>query len=122
MFHHTETKFQGWRAVAVFDDGRSFPLYVGRSLTHIRAGYEESFSELLDTDEQARVTRVEAQCWRGVADQGRWLLEAVLAVPGQRSKAPRAATNPQPVMLSFPRTPTVESASSEENGRAAMVA
>ena len=38
---HTESKPQGWRAVAVFDDGRPDALlYLGRSSTQVRATLE----------------------------------------------------------------------------------
>jgi hypothetical protein len=87
MFHQTETKFQGWRALVVFEDGSDFPLYVGRSTTQVRAGYAGAYAELLDAEEQARVRRIALQCWQGAADQGRWLTKSDLNLPVVRQTA-----------------------------------
>ena len=87
MFHQTETKFQGWRALVVFEDGSDFPLFVGRSTTQVRAGYAAAYAELLDAEEQARVRRIALQCWQGAADQGRWLTKSDLNLPVVRQAA-----------------------------------
>lgn len=87
MFHHTETKFQGWRALVLFEDGSEFPLYVGRSTTQVRAGYAAACAELLDAEEHARVRRVALQCWQGAADQGRWVAKGDLPLPALRQAA-----------------------------------
>jgi hypothetical protein len=87
MFHQTETKFQGWRALVVFEDGSDFPLFVGRSTTQVRAGYAAAYAELLDAEEQARVRRIALQCWQGAADQGRWLTKSDLNLPVVRQTA-----------------------------------
>ena len=39
MFYHTESKPQGWRALATFDDRPDRLLYLGRSSTQVRAGF-----------------------------------------------------------------------------------
>ena len=91
MFHQTEAKFQGWRAVAVFAGGGEALLYVGRSTTHVRGGYAAAYEEMLTAEERARVSRISLQCWQGAADQGRWISKAVLAVPARAAGRPVAA-------------------------------
>jgi hypothetical protein len=104
VFHQTEAKFQGWRALAVFDDGGECLLYVGRSTTQVRAGYAAAFAERLEEDERARVSRIALQCWQGAADQGRWLTKAVLAVPGRTpASATEAPSDLEAALLPFRR-------------------
>ena len=38
MFYHTESKPQGWRALAVFEDGSEFLIFLGRSTRQVRDG------------------------------------------------------------------------------------
>ena len=83
MFHPTEQKFQGWRALAVFEDGGACLLYVGRSTTQVQAGYAAAYEGVLDRGERARVRRINLQCWRGVADQGHWVTTGCLDLPGR---------------------------------------
>jgi hypothetical protein len=84
MFYQTETKFQGWRAVALFEDGTEFLLYVGRSTTQVRGHYAAAYAELLDAEERGRVRRISMQCWQGAADQGHWISKADLPIPQRR--------------------------------------
>jgi hypothetical protein len=87
MIYQTESKPQGWRAVAFFDDERAEALlYLGRSSTQVRAGYVEAFLDVLDDEERAHVTSVELQRWHGAPDDGRWVLQSELKLP-----APKAA-------------------------------
>lgn len=81
MFYHTESKPQGWRALAVFENGSEFLIFVGRSTTQIRAGYKEAFMELLDEEERAQVHKISLQCWDGAPDRGRWVSKGVLTIP-----------------------------------------
>lgn len=90
MLHKSESKFQAWRALAVFDDGAECLLCFGRSTTQVRTGYESAWTELLDAEEQGRVCRIAMQCWRGAADQGRWVAKGDLAVPVRRELAAAA--------------------------------
>jgi hypothetical protein len=78
---HTETKPQGWRAVAVFDDRPEALLFLGRSVTQVRDGYAESYHELLDDEERAHVQTITLQRWHGAPDAGRWLQQTTLKVP-----------------------------------------
>jgi hypothetical protein len=101
VLYQTESKLQGWRAVAVFEGGAEYLLFVGRSTTHVRAGYAAAFAEVLDADERARVRRVALECWQGAADQGRWVARAALAVPGQPAARPPAPADSHPTLLAF---------------------
>lgn len=77
----TESKAQGWRAVAVFDGGAEALLYVGRSSTQVRGGYGEAYNELLDDDERRQVKTIKLQQWQGAPDAGKWLDKAELRLP-----------------------------------------
>jgi hypothetical protein len=82
MFYQTESKAQGWRAVAVFDDDRAEALIlIGRSSTQVRAGYVESFMDLLDEEEREQVKTIALQRWQGAPDAGRWMHQTNLKVP-----------------------------------------
>jgi hypothetical protein len=88
MVIHTESKPQGWRAVAVFDDGRPEALlYLGRSSTQVRAGYVEAFLEVLDDEEREHVESVGLQRWNGAPDAGRWMQQSSLKVPASAKVA-----------------------------------
>lgn len=83
MFYHTESKPQGWRAVAVFDDRGDRLLFLGRSSTQVRAGYGQAFLEVLDEEERDHVRSVSLQRWHGAPDAGRWMHQTNLTVPSQ---------------------------------------
>jgi hypothetical protein len=83
MFYHTESKPQGWRAVAVFDDRGDRLLYLGRSSTQVRSGYGEAFLEVFDEEEREHVRSVSLQRWHGAPDAGRWMHQTNLTVPSQ---------------------------------------
>src|SRR5437868_2379102 len=55
MFYHTESKPQGWRAVAVFDDRGDRLIFLGRSNTQVRAGFADAYFEVLDEEERNHV-------------------------------------------------------------------
>jgi len=94
MFYQTETKLQGWRALAVFADRTECLIYVGRSTTQVRAGYAGAFAEILEAEERAQVRSISLQCWQGAADKGRWVPKGVLAVPGAAAKGQEPRTDP----------------------------
>jgi hypothetical protein len=81
MLVTSESKAQGWRAVAVFDDRPDALIFVGRSSTQVRQEYAEAFAELLDEEEREHVTTIQLQQWNGAPDAGRWLLKSTLKVP-----------------------------------------
>ena len=82
MIYQTEAKAQGWRAIAVFDDERSEAhILLGRSSTQIRAGYIESFMDLLDDEEREHITNIALQRWQGAPDAGRWMHQTNLKIP-----------------------------------------
>ncbi len=82
MLYTAESKAQGWRAVAIFDDGRPEALiFVGRSSTHVRQEYAAAFLELYDEDDRAHVTSIELQQWCGAPDAGYWTKKNTLRIP-----------------------------------------
>ena len=81
MLIQTESKAQGWRAVAVFDDRGDALIFVGRSSTQVRQEYLEAFTELLDEEEREHVSAIQLQQWSGAPDAGRWVHKANLKVP-----------------------------------------
>ncbi len=81
MFYQTEAKPQCWRAVAVFDDRPEQLLYLNRSSTQVRAGFQEPYFELLDEEEREHVKSVSLQRWQGTPDSGRWIHQSNLAIP-----------------------------------------
>ncbi|MBA4063980.1 MAG: hypothetical protein C0501_09765 [Isosphaera sp.] len=81
MLIQTESKAQGWRAVAVFDDRPDALIFVGRSSTQVRQQYAEAYAEVLDDEEREHVTTVQLQQWSGAPDAGRWVLKNTLKVP-----------------------------------------
>ena len=81
MFYPTESKPQGWRAIAVFDDRGERLLFVGRSSTQVRAGFPGAFNEVLDDEEREHVRSISLQRWHGAPDAGRWVHQTNLAVP-----------------------------------------
>ena len=91
MLITTESKAQGWRAVAVFDDRGDALLVVGRSSTQIRQLYVEAFTEGLDDEEREHVTAIQLQQWSGAPDAGRWVLKTTLKVPAPVGKLRVAA-------------------------------
>jgi hypothetical protein len=81
MLIQTESKAQGWRAIAVFDDRGDALIFVGRSSTQVRQEYAESFQEYLDDEEREHVTTIQLQQWSGAPDAGRWIHKSNLKVP-----------------------------------------
>jgi hypothetical protein len=81
MLIQTESKAQGWRAVAVFDDRPDALIFVGRSSTQVRQEYIGAFMEILDEEEREHVTTIQLQQWSGAPDAGRWILKNTLKIP-----------------------------------------
>ena len=90
MFYPTESKPQGWRAMAIFDDRGDRLLYLGRSSTQVRAGFAEAYFEVLDDEERDHVRAIALQRWHGAPDSGRWLHQTNLNVP-LKAKVARSA-------------------------------
>src|SRR5882724_11236162 len=81
MQYQTESKPQGWRAVAVFEDRPDLLIYLGRSSTQVRAGFASAFFELLDDEEREAVRGVRLERWHGAPDAGRWMQQTMLTLP-----------------------------------------
>ena len=91
MFYPTESKAQGWRAMAKFEDGLEALLLIGRSSTQVRQGYIESFTDLLDDEERDQVLSISLQRWHGAPDAGTWEHQTTLKVPSAAPKVARLA-------------------------------
>jgi hypothetical protein len=91
MNYPTESKAQGWRAMARFEDGREALLLIGRSSTQVRQGYIESFNDLLDDEEREQVVSISLQRWHGAPDAGTWEHQTTLKVPATTQKVMRLA-------------------------------
>ena len=91
MQYQTESKAQGWRAMAKFEDGREALLLIGRSSTQVRQGYIESFTELLDDEEREQVLSISLQRWHGAPDAGTWEYQTTLKVPATTARVRLAA-------------------------------
>jgi hypothetical protein len=91
MLVTTESKAQGWRAVAIFDDRGDALLVVGRSSTQGRQLYADAFAEVLDDEEREHVSTIQLQQWSGAPDAGRWVLKTTLKVPVPAAKLRLAA-------------------------------
>jgi hypothetical protein len=81
MLIQTESKAQGWRAVAVFDDRPDALIFVGRSSMQVRQEYVAAYLELYDEEEREHVTAIQLQQWSGAPDAGRWVLKNTLKLP-----------------------------------------
>jgi hypothetical protein len=86
----TEAKPQGWRALAIFEDRGERLLYLGRSSTQVRNGYQTAFYEVLDDEEREQVRSISLQRWNGAPDAGRWTQQTTLTVPSAAKLAKSA--------------------------------
>jgi hypothetical protein len=81
MFSLTESKLQGWRALAVAEDRTEHLVFLGRSSQQVRNGYAAAFLEILDEAERAQIKQIALQRWEGAADEGRWIQQSTLPIP-----------------------------------------
>ncbi len=106
MIYRTEAKLQGWRALAVFEDGRECLICLGRSTTQVRASYGTAFMEILDEEERAQIRSIALQCWQGAPDEGKWLTKNTLNIPTRKTvSALEEAGEGQRVILPFRKRP-----------------
>jgi hypothetical protein len=90
MFYRTESKPQGWRALAVTEDGTEHLIYLGRSSYQVRSGYTSAYMELLSDEERERVKSIALQRWNGAPDAGRWVQQTTLTIPSAAKLAKTA--------------------------------
>ncbi|SRR5260370_24075529 len=108
MFYRTEAKLQGWRALAIFEDGSECLICLGRSTTQVRATYVAAFLEILDDEECAQVRSIALQCWQGAPDEGKWLTKNTLNIPTRKAQpAAGRAGQEQRLILPFRKRPAV---------------
>jgi hypothetical protein len=93
MQHQNESKVQCWRAVAVAVDGTEHLVYLGRSTSQVRSGYESAYLEILDEDERAQIRQISLQRWNGAPDEGRWMHQGTLPIPGAVKVPERTLAN-----------------------------
>lgn len=91
MFYQTESKPQGWRAVAVFEDRGERLIFLGRSSTQVRAGFAAAYLDLLDDEERDNVRTIRLERWHGAPDAGRWVQQTTLTVPNTQIKLAQSA-------------------------------
>jgi hypothetical protein len=85
MIYRTESKLQGWRALAIFEDGRECLICLGRSTTQVRSSYAAAFMDILDEEERPQVRSIALQCWQGAPDEGKWLTKNTLNIPTRKT-------------------------------------
>jgi hypothetical protein len=83
MIYQTESKPQGWRAMAQFDDRGDLLIYLDRSSTQIRNNLARAFFEVLDEEEREHVSAISLERWNGAADAGRWMHQSNLTIPSK---------------------------------------
>ncbi|MBN9519297.1 hypothetical protein J0H58_12365 [bacterium] len=81
MLIQTESKAQGWRAIAVFEDGSEGIVFIGRSSTHVRQEYVEAYLGAVKDEEWDEATTIRMEQWSGAPDAGRWVHKSNLKVP-----------------------------------------
>lgn len=86
MQYQTESKAQGWRAMAKFADGSECFLFLARSSSAVRTGYLDAFNELLDDEERSLVSKITLERWHGAPDAGSWEELSELKVPKSAPK------------------------------------
>jgi len=107
MIYRTEAKLQGWRALAIFEDGNECLICLGRSTTQVRASYGTAFMEILDEEERAQVRSIALQCWQGAPDEGKWLTKNTLNIPTRKTvSVVEEAGEGQRLILPFRKRPT----------------
>ena len=92
MFDLSESKAQGWRAIAVLDDGSEALVMIGMSSAQIRAGYVAAFHEMFEEEPGgvAGVSDIRLEQWYGAPDAGRWTHKNTLRIP-DKAKLAKAA-------------------------------
>jgi len=118
MFYRTEAKLQGWRALAVFEDGGECLICLGRSTTQVRATYAAAFMDILDEEERAQVRSVSLQCWQGAPAEGKWLAKITLTIPTRKPVAPAVDGDGQRLILPFRKRPAFPAAEAADGAEA----
>jgi hypothetical protein len=92
MFDLSESKAQGWRAIAVLDDGSEALVMIGMSSAQIRAGYVAALQEMFEEEPGgvAGVSDIRLEQWYGAPDAGRWTHKNTLRIP-DKAKLAKAA-------------------------------
>lgn len=79
--HMTESRMQGWRALAIGKDGSEHLIFVGMSYEQVKKNYQAAFLNVLTDDEQDNIDRIQMQRWSGVPDSGKWISQDTARLP-----------------------------------------
>ena len=92
MFDLSESKAQGWRAIAVLEDGTEALVMIGMSSAQIRAGYVSALEEMFEDEPDGigSVTDIRLEQWYGAPDAGRWTQKNTLRNPAKVKMAKAA--------------------------------
>lgn len=83
--HMTESRMQGWRALAIGKDGSEHLVFVGMSYEQVKKNYSESFLDILTDEEQDNISIIQIQRWNGVPDNGKWVSQDTARIPTRNS-------------------------------------
>lgn len=70
-----------WRAVGHTAKGTEHLIYISTSAEQVKKNFNESFYELLTTEEQVSITRITLEKWVGKPTSGNWNVNDSLKVP-----------------------------------------
>ena len=93
----TESRLQGWRALAIGKDNKEHLIFVGMSYEQVKRNYSVSFAELLTEEEQMNIQTIQMQRWSGTADRGKWVSQDVIKIPEILPQAKEVENELQPV-------------------------
>lgn len=82
----TESRMQGWRALAIGKDGAEHLILLGMSYEQVKKGYSVAYFEVLTPEEQLNIARIEIQRWNGVPDSGKWASQDTARMPVAKKK------------------------------------
>lgn len=85
MLELSESKAQGWRAIAVMEDGSEALVTIGMSSAQIRANYVSALEEMFEDEPDAleKVGEIRLEQWYGAPDAGRWTQKNTLRNPAK---------------------------------------
>lgn len=81
MINEPVAKFSNWRVIAKDVYGNEHLIFTGQSYSHVTESFGESFKELLEPDEKAKIKEVVVQRWNGLPNRGTWVNKKSLAIP-----------------------------------------
>ena len=80
-----ESKFQRFRALAIYKNGTECLLCLGHTVKVVQDSYDTPFFEQLTETEQANISEIHLQKWTGISCKGNWTKQMDLEIPSQIS-------------------------------------